>query len=201
MKRIWFLAFAVSLGLNAGLLYVTFSQKGEAPGSERPHRFRDAPGDPGRGQRERPPGPLEDVGSIIEEHLGRMTRDLHLSEQQRSSIGKIHEELLPQVHAERRGMEKLRRTLASHYSRPTIDTSEFRALVDQLSTAQMRLDSLLAEVMLGEAALLTHEQRQRYVREMPWGHPVPPPNRPPQGPRGKPPDGPRDRPTEGPPPK
>ena len=201
MKRAWFLAFALSLGLNAGLLYVSLSHRGDDGGSGGRPRTREDQGGRGEDQREQPDQPPGDFESVIRRHLDKMTRDLQLDQRQRSAIAKVHEGLLPLIISERRDMEALRREVASRYAGPTIDGSEFRSLVQQISRRQARLDSLVTEAMLGEADCLTHDQRQKYVREMPWGSPMPPPDRPAGDRPGKPPEGDRDRPPRRPQPE
>ncbi|MBD3335844.1 MAG: periplasmic heavy metal sensor [Candidatus Eisenbacteria bacterium] len=185
MKRGWFFVLAFSLGLNAGLLYVTLAQRG----SERdvaPAREARGP----LGERDDRAPPPEGLARVIRDHLRRMTRDLDLDPQQRSAIAAIHEELLPRIAGQRREMRRLRGEVASLYAREEVTPAEFRAKVRQLSNAQARLDSLVTEAMLAEAALLTPEQRRRYVRHMPWGHPLPPQHRgPPDHPPRRPPPG------------
>lgn len=196
MKRVWFLALAVSVGLNAGLLlYPVLSRNDEVRVQTDPPDIRDQQRPPDGDRRSPPPRRSEDVERVIQDHIDRMTNDLGLDRQQQSAIGTVHERLLPQILSERREMDGLRQVVASLYGQSTIDSTELRAVVQQLSDAQERLDSLTIDAMLGEAAVLTHEQRLHYLREMPWGHPMPPPDRPdsrrrelrPEEPRGKPP--------------
>jgi Spy/CpxP family protein refolding chaperone len=197
MKRIWFLAFALSLGINSGLLYVTLSHRGEEWTAERRPGARDQEGGAsgtGRNQTSRRPG---DPESIILGHLDRMTRDLNLDDRQRSAIGALHEKLLPRIIAERHDMDSLRKEVTSQYAQSTINPSEFRALVHEVSRAQTRIDSLVTEAMLGEAAVLTYGQRQRYVQESPWGHPLAPPDRPPDEQQGRREEGPPRPPSGG----
>ena len=197
MKRVWFLVFALSMGLNAGLLYVSLSHRGEGHGSSGRPPTPDEQGGPGGDRREEPNQPPGDFESVIRRHLDRMTRDLQLDDRQRSAIAKVHEGLLPQIISERRDMEALRREVASRYAGPTMDGAAFRSLVRQISLRQTRLDSLVTEAMLGEAAYLTHDQRQRYVREMPWGGAMPAPERPADKRQENPPRGDGDRPPKG----
>jgi Spy/CpxP family protein refolding chaperone len=198
MKRAWFLVFALSMGLNAGLLYVSLSHPGAGRGFDARSPARDEVGGPGGDRREQTNQPPGDFESVIRRHLDKMTRDLQLDGRQRSAIAKVHEGLLPRIISERRDMEALRRDVASRYAGPTVDGAEFRSLVKQISRRQTRLDSLVTEAMLGEAAYLTHDQRQRYVREMPWGGAMPTPERPADKRQENPPRGDGDRPPKGP---
>jgi Spy/CpxP family protein refolding chaperone len=177
MKRIWFLIFALSMGLNAGLLYVSLSHRGAQGGqAQRSEESRPSGGADTERRAEQP----EDTASVIRSHLDRMTHDLRLDTRQRSAIAAIHEDLLPRILAERAEMDSLRREVSVAYARPAIDPNAFRALVEKVSMAQTRIDSLVTEAMLREAAVLTHDQRQRYVEESPWGHPLAPPRREPE---------------------
>ena len=161
MKRTWFLVLAVSLGLNAGLVYMTLAKR--SPGPHRPP----------------PPGHF---GTLLDDHLNKMTESLGLDEEQRSGIEAIHRELLPKISEQHRAMEDLRRAIADHYAGPEFDAANFKKLALGLSEAQAGLDALVSEAMLGEANLLTAEQRRKYAGEMPWGRRgAPPPGRHPEG--------------------
>ena len=163
MKRIWFLVLAVSVGLNAGLLFMAKSGPGPAPGRHRPP----------------PPGRFD---ARLDDHLRRMTQSLGLDETQRASVEAVHRDLLPQISEQHRRMEDLRQAIANHYAGPEFDAANFRALAESLSEAQARLDALVTEAMLGEAAVLTPDQRRKYAREMPWGRRgAPPPGQRPEG--------------------
>jgi Spy/CpxP family protein refolding chaperone len=199
MKRAWFLAFALSMGLNAGLLYVSLVHRGDGQGSGGRPPAREEPGEAGQDRQPQPGQPPGDFESVIRSHLDKMTRDLQLDDQQRSAIAKVHQGLLPRIVAERRDIEGLRREVASRYAGPTIDEAAFRSLVQQISQRQARLDSLVTEAMLGEAACLTPDQRQRYVREMPWGGPMPAPERPGEKRTENPPRRDDGQPAQGPP--
>jgi Spy/CpxP family protein refolding chaperone len=171
MKRFWLLALAVSVGLNVGLLFRVLS-----PGGERPGRDHDS----------RPPPPNVDLEAVLGKHLLRMTQSLQLDEAQFAAIEAVHEVHLPGIRAQRKAMEDLRRKIAAFYARPEIDPAEFRALVLRLGEAQERLDGHVTEAMLGEAAVLTLEQRRKYAREMPWRrHALPPDQRPGMGEGGR----------------
>jgi hypothetical protein len=200
MKRIWFLVLALSLGLNAGMLYVSLSHQGGKMGTERDKPGRDDKGNPGESERERQPERAPgDFEAVIRSHLDRMTRDLHLDGRQRSAIAAVHERLLPRINEQRREMDSIRVDVASQYARPTVEPLEFHRIVRRLSSAQARLDSLVTEAMLGEAAVLTFDQRQAYLREMPWGNPMPPRKQSVDQRQERPPDEERDRPRDNPP--
>lgn len=180
MKQLWFLALALSLGVNAGLVYIALSNREGGPTAG--DQSRGAVGGERRdGDRRGRPGSSDDSESIIRSHLDRMSQDLGLDARQRSAIGAVHERLLPRIIEERRRMDALRGLVTARYSQEAIEPEGFRALVREVSGAQATIDSLVTEAMLGEAAVLTYEQRQKYVRAAPWGHPLAPPVQPTEG--------------------
>jgi len=180
MKQLWFLALALSMGVNAGLVYIALSNR--EGGSTAGDQSRGAGGEERRGgDRRGQPGSSDDSESIIRSHLDRMSQDLGLDARQRSAIGAVHERLLPRIMEERRRMDALRGQVTARYSQEAIEPEGFRALVREVSGAKATIESLVTEAMLGEAAVLTYEQRQKYVRAAPWGHPLAPPVQPTEG--------------------
>lgn len=121
-----------------------------------------------------------------------MTAHLGLDETQRAAIAAVLEEYMPRILAQREQVHDARRDLAAGYSDTEMDAARFRTLVQRLSAAQAALDSLAAEAMLGEAAVLSPEQRRSYVTVTPWGRlaarPPPPPPPPAPGPHREPPE-------------
>ncbi len=160
MKRAWLLVLAVSLGLNAGLLFMTLGKGRPGPVP--------APGD------HRPPS-VERPETLLREHLLRMTESLGLDETQRAAVENVHRDLLPKIGEQFRLLGELRRSIADHYASSEFDAAQFKDLARSLSETQARLDSLVTEAMLGEAAVLTSDQRAKYAREMPWGRRGEPP--------------------------
>jgi len=189
MNRFWFVLLALSLGFNAGLVYVQHGARSDArrfaderplsgpPGEPRGRAPLSGPEDrrPRRGPPE-PPPPEE----LIEHHLRRMADRLDLDAAQRRDITDVLAKVLPEIARQRQAIDRAREAVADYYGSPTFDEDTFRRLGRKLRDAQSRLDSLVTEAMLGEAALLTTEQRQRYVHEMPWSGPGGPPPRAPR---------------------
>lgn len=173
MRPMWIVALMFSLGLNAGLLAMALVHRSEAPAEGTGTPGHDAGSSPAEGRE--PARRPADPGTAIRSHLDRLTQDLSLSESQRAAIGAVHEKLLPRIVAERSEMAETRKQVTALYGATQVDTARFRGLVRWLSLAQARLDSLVTEAILGEAAVLTHEQRLRYIRQSPWGHPMAPP--------------------------
>ena len=173
MRRLWFLILALSLGLNAGLVYTTLSQRAgrhELPrGFARGHDFEWSHDDSLDADRPVAPArpPLDRRGPALR-RLDRMGQWLELDATQRTEMGKILDEMLPQILAERDSAIAARRAAHEEYFLSQADPGRIRAIVRRLSLVQARLDSLVAEAMLREAALLTPEQRARYFQAMPW---------------------------------
>jgi Spy/CpxP family protein refolding chaperone len=177
MSRGWFLALALSIGLNAGLLWVHFA--GGPPGFPPPLL---------RGGR---PGPSEPMGArdpdhLVRMHLERMSAQLDLSDEQRRAVEATLRERVPRLLELRERVLESRRSVADAYRGRPLDGSRFRELVQNLRGAQAELDSITAELMLKEAEILTPEQRERYAEVMPWGLDRrglggPPGGRPPEG--------------------
>jgi len=164
MKRAWLIVLALSLGLNAGLLYNSLANRpGPAPpfGGGHPP-FIDHPGRPGAGG-----GPFE-PGEFARHRMRRLAEHFDMSEKQRSEIHRIVRESLPVIIDLRGAVQEIRLALREEYGKEEPDHSTVRALVRDLNTAQGRLDSLVAETILRESELLSPEQRVHYFEAMPW---------------------------------
>lgn len=161
MRGTLFVLLALSLGLNAGMLF----QRLQHPppfGPQRP---------PLKGK-----GP-ETPTAFLEHHLLRMTEDLQLDEAQQQALTSLLAERIPPILAQQERLRVARRSLGDLYISEELEPDTFRARVRRLSEAQAELDRLVGEVMVEEASLLSYEQRQRYFIVMPWG----------KGPVGQPP--------------
>lgn len=167
MKRFWFLLLALSLGLNAGLLYVQLS--GDRPAAEPP-----------RGPRHHGAG-HDRFDDLAKNHVKRMIEGLDLNEDQAQRLEEVHRDLLPRLASASRESERLRRAVGDQYRSNNMEPERLRETVRRLNQAQAHLDSLVVEAVLAEAAILTPDQRERYARAMPWsrgGPPPPPPHKP-----------------------
>jgi len=193
MKRGWFLLLALSLGLNAGLLYRTLSahdlslpsrdaERGTAAlDRSNPEDFAAQPaGVPIGGP---PPGGafpsgcppcVDGPGSpgpcdlLLQNRMQRMASALDLDDTQQTEARAILAEMLPRILAERDRVQRIRVLLHDEYLQPRVAESRVRALVGELAAAQGRLDSLTAETILRESAVLGPDQRLSYFRSMPW---------------------------------
>lgn len=155
MKRLWFLLLAISLGANAGFAVVWLS-------GPRQH----APGPPGPGPGPRPAPPA--IERVLDNHLDRMSEGLLLTGDQRARLADGYKVLFPRILDQNRAVAQLRRKVHESYGADSVDAPGFRELVARLSHEQAKLDSLVAEAMLQEAAVMTTEQRRRYIPGMPW---------------------------------
>ncbi|MCK4413859.1 MAG: periplasmic heavy metal sensor [Candidatus Eisenbacteria sp.] len=175
MRRGWFVLLALSLGLNAGLFYTTLATRSSDDLAPAPPPMVGppvaVPGHPGPGMD--PPG-APAVEQMIRGRHERMCRFLVLGDDQRRQTRTILDAALPRIVALREDVHEIRRLIHDAYRQPEIDAPHIRGLVERLTAAQARLDSLAAETMLQEVALLTPEQRVAYWRAMPFGLPPQP---------------------------
>lgn len=165
MKRMWFIVLALSLGLNAGLLYNSLAN-GPAPGPRfgggHPP-FIDHPGRPGAG------GGSFEPGEFARHRMRRLAEHFDMNDEQHSQIQRIMRESLPAIIDLRGSVQEIRLALQGEYGKEEPDPSTVRTLVRDLNAAQGKLDSLVAETILSESELLTPEQRIHYFEAMPWG--------------------------------
>lgn len=183
MKRTWFVVLALSIGLNAGLLYVllTGPDTPPPPWQEReriprgPGRMDD-PGSgrgsqdgPGQGAESEEPDRLE---RILQGRMEMMTRHLELSPEQRTEIEAILNETLPLILKEQREVWEVRRAMRSRYEGGEFNPDQIQADLRRMHSAQARLDSLVVLSLTKEAQVLSPEQRARYLESMPWHHPM-----------------------------
>ncbi len=177
MRRGWYFLLALSLGLNAGLLYTTLSAR-DLPAWHSELDRAPGPGHPPMEGGGHPAGcPQAMSGALpgepacapmINDRLKNMESVLALNEAQREGMRKTLDEMLPRILAERDAVRKIRGSVQGEYSKSAIDAEAIRGLIAQLAASQARLDSLTAETILRESALLTREQRLEYFGSMPW---------------------------------
>lgn len=176
MKRGLFLLLAVSLGLNAGLLYVRYLDGPlRGPGAERPRPPRGA-------------GPPPRPETMARDHLADMTRHLDLSDEQQQEIRVILEERMPLMTELLRASREANQQISDAFAAPEFDGEHFGQLAAQVSRSRAQADSLAMVMLLAEAAVLTPEQRIKYAEVAPTVHSKPqhnPHNKPPR-PRRRP---------------
>jgi len=96
------------------------------------------------------------------QRAARMGRALRLDPNQRASMQVRLGSARPELHAARRQLARARGEFRDTLRQG--DVVAARAARAQVSWAQARLDSLSAEAMLAELAVLRPDQRERYVR-------------------------------------
>jgi Spy/CpxP family protein refolding chaperone len=163
MKRGLVVLLALSLGLNAGLLYVHFWGGGESDTVDPDSRTAYA----GRGQfgpRSHPEG----APGFLRERLGRIEARLRLEEDQREGMADVVDEMMPLILAQQEVVRESQAELHREYLKPRVDRERILELRRLGSLAQARLDSLVTETMLREVILLSPEQRAEYFEMMRW---------------------------------
>lgn len=169
MKRFLFLLLSLSLGLNAGLLYVRYVTE------VHPRPLTGAPGPQGF-HRSAPPPEV-----VIKEQLAAKTRHLGLSPAQQDTFEYIMEKHLPAMVELREKAQNSNRMMAEVYANVPFDEVEFLGLMSETSRARSRADSLSALILAEEASVLTDEQRRLFADESPMAQPEgdrpPPPRR------------------------
>jgi Spy/CpxP family protein refolding chaperone len=176
MRRGWFVLLALSIGLNAGLLYAALAGRTETPAPMPPCPGIDSIGmTAGPAGDERDPAPASGLCEpMMRVRMQRMAERLSLDERQRGQMNTILSEMLPQVLNGRDAVQRARRAVHGEYRQPQLDAARIRLLTRELNAAQARVDSLVVETMLRESALLSPAQRAGYFESMPWDRrPVP----------------------------
>lgn len=164
MRRGWFILLALSLGLNAGLLFVHFSPWADIPDLQRPRpRGQEVGG---------APGPMSHPGgaeSFIRDRIARVGKRLDLNDDQIKSMADILDGVMPEMIARREHIRDLRAQMRDEYLLPEVDANRIQELRVEADLAQSALDSIMVETMLKEARILTPEQREAYFQLMPFG--------------------------------
>jgi Spy/CpxP family protein refolding chaperone len=186
MKRGIFILLALSLGLNAGLLYVRWASPHAGP--RPPHEGRPAP---------MPPGSHEPA-DMVAAHLAGMTRHLQLDASQQTAVEAILQSRIPLLSTLKERSRQADGRLVEAFAAADFAAEEFSSLVREASLARASMDSLTGEILQLEAAVLTPEQRARFAEVAPGIYSNPqegprPGHRPPGGQRPPPAGGPRPR--------
>lgn len=171
MKKGWFILLTLSLGLNVGLLVVHFT--GPMASCFIPPFFKQGPGQlagPGYGGGNTPwqEGVRPVLDRVMKHRMGRMADRMGLEQSQRDQLGTVLESMIPLILQAKENVAIAREAIREEYLTEEIDSDAVRAAVAELNAQQTRLDSLVAEAMLQESLVLTSEQRERYMRSMPW---------------------------------
>ena len=181
IKKAVYLLLAVSLGVNAGLMVVTLYNRTTPPdfGPPGPPPDHDRYG-PGDGPGRRPDNP----DWLTENHVSLLTRYLDLDTEQQQAIADVVRRFASDLLQAQARSLTAGDALSAAYAEPGFDPDGFRRLVAEASAARTALDSLSAEALVAEAALLTESQRAKFADLVPFMHhqPDPPPGdrRPPR---------------------
>jgi Spy/CpxP family protein refolding chaperone len=167
-KKILYLALAVSLGLNAGLVVVTLYN------SRALETSRGIPGHPSGHPTGHPPGRPPDPSRLVDDHVRGVTQHLGLSTEQQQEIRMVLEQHAPQLVELQRQVAELRVQLSEAFAAPQFDIKRFQKLTRASSAARSAMDSLSAMMLVGEAAVLTPEQRIKFAEVAPTVHLQPP---------------------------
>ena len=140
---------ALSVGLNAGLLYAHLSERGDRVRGKTPPRI--ARGIAGRwGPRHHPGGPH----GFFHERVCRIGDCLKLTDEQREGMAEAVSESMSRIASERQRIQEIRDAMEEEYRKKEPEFERIRSLVREASEIQALLDSIVAETMLREAALL-----------------------------------------------
>jgi len=159
MKKIWVLVLLLSLGLNLGLGLRMYSDRGR-PGERRGHE---------RGERShRFGGRWADRDSVarhqmFNRRLDRMADVLGLDPDQREIFGRVHAETGRLLMRKRIIIAEKRDLLHDLVTSEVVDQDQIRTAIAELGQEQAVLDSLVAETVLQEMAVLDPDQRGRYL--------------------------------------
>ncbi len=181
MKRGWFLLLALSVGLNAGLLYSVLSAPRDR-GFLAPPPFIEQPGVPPLRPIGRPGAPspphepdVPPVPETARRRLEEMQRRLQLDASQHEAMERVITETLPLILSARWEVQQARRDVHDAYRGRSPDPARVHESIRAMNRRQAILDSLVAEAMLKESALLDEDQMRRYFDWLRWGRPEPPP--------------------------
>jgi Spy/CpxP family protein refolding chaperone len=171
VSRRWVLVLALSIGLNLGLLWDEWEDRREIA-------VPAFPGGPGPAERPPHAGPGEGPGfrgpggapgpELVEWRLRRLSERLDLGEEQRERLRTASREVLDRL-VERRDEARIQRAaIRALLTAAEIDTAAVRRAVRDLRRQEAVHDSLIAEIMIREAEVLTPEQREIYFDHLPW---------------------------------
>lgn len=157
MKRGWLLLLVLSLGLNAGLLWRTLSDR---PAGPPPFPRIDRPRDEGGADWER----------LAETRHARLADRIGLDPVRREKFLSIRRETLPALLSLRQEVRAARQALHGAFYEAPFDTQRIGAGLDRLAAAQARVDSLVTAGMLRELGMLEPDERETYLSAMRWEH-------------------------------
>lgn len=159
MKRIWVLILFISLGLNLGLGLRMFRDPGPAGRGMRTERDGKSRRAEGRWADRDSTTRLEMFNRRVD-HMGDV---LELDAGQREVFRRVHTETGRLLMRKRIIISEKRDLLHDLVTSPDVDQDGIRRAIAELGQEQAVLDSLVAETVLQEMAVLTPEQRAGYL--------------------------------------
>lgn len=167
MKKVWMLVLLISLGLNLGFGLRMWKDRGEGgerrqrTHGERPHSFQ---------------GRWADRDSVSRRHMfdrrmERMADTLGLDPDQREVFRRVHAETGRLLMRKRMVITQKRDLLQDLVTSEVVDQERIRAAIAELGQEQAVLDSLVAETVLQEMAVLTPDQRAGYLEMLSFEKP------------------------------
>jgi Spy/CpxP family protein refolding chaperone len=185
VKRAWFLLLAVSIGLNAALLWHHLEDRRTMRHPEwREQGPERGPGRGARGPGARDPrgpgrGPGHDVQgdgppsyeAMVERRIGHMTRQLDLSDAQVTRLRSIATASFGEMDSLRAAARIERGRIRDLLSAGEVDAQAVRASSARLSAIDAAMEARITENMILEAAVLDPAQRSRYLDLMRFAGP------------------------------
>ena len=181
MKRSWLLILLVSVGLNLGFAWQLWQKEPRESGLHDGHRVHR------RLQHEDHWPAKGDTAAWREMGRRRMDRvatRLGLAPEQAEIFRKFHEETVHHLGDKRALVTQSRDELRTLLAAAVVDSAAVRRTLHELGRRQAVLDSLVTESFMKEMSVLDPEQREHYLRMMPFGGDPGPEGRPRRG-RGR----------------
>ena len=159
MKKGWVLVLLISLGLNLGL---GLRLLGDRPGKDGPPFSRRD------GEFRRTGGRWADQDTsarrkMFSRRMNNIAERLDLSPEQQVVFQEVHSETGRMLMQKRVLIGKKRELLHTLVTSDEVDQEEIRRAIGELGQEQAVLDSLVAETVLQEMAVLDPGQRERYL--------------------------------------
>jgi len=152
VKRGWFLLLALSVGLNAGLLYEEF-QDAHSHSRRESRSYKTV---------------SHNEQDIIRRRMEQLD-DLGLSSDQKARLEGVLNEFVPRIASANREYERLRDEIARESAGESVDVVRLRGLLSDLNTSHATRDSLSAESLQREAEVLDAEQLRSFTHMMTRG--------------------------------
>ena len=159
MKKGWVLVLLISLGLNLGLGLRLMGDRGGSDGRHFPRHD---------GEFRRTHGRWADQDTterkkMFTRRMERIAGMLDLSPEQREVFQMVHMETGRMLMQKRVLIGKKRDILHTLVTSDEVDQDRIRQAIGELGLEQAVLDSLVAETVLQEMAVLDPDQRKRYL--------------------------------------